>query len=124
MIAPKSLENLKPFAPGHKVYPRKKTGTYLTPLLRKCLEKKIDYIDPETNLKINGRVKDAIIWRLILNAAQGDNDAIKEVLNRVDGKTIQKLIGEGFGGEAKIIVVRSNVGAENKPETVSRQIPV
>lgn len=71
----------RPYAPhaGHK-------GPYLTPLIKKFLEKNITYEDPETQKKIKGRVKDAIIWRLILNGCQGENEAIKEILNRVDGK--------------------------------------
>ena len=64
-----------------------KHGPYLLPLLKRFLNKKIKYIDPEDNQKIiSGRVKDAVLWRLLLNATQGDNIAIKEILNRIDGK--------------------------------------
>lgn len=65
-------------------------GPYLTSILKRFLEKKIKYIDPETNEKIKGKVKDAVMWRLILNACQGENEAIKEVLERTDGKVPQK----------------------------------
>ena len=62
---------------------RRKT---LLPVLRRLLEKRIKYHDPETQKLIEGTVKDAIVWRLIMNAAQGDNTAIKEILDRIDGK--------------------------------------
>jgi hypothetical protein len=64
-------------------------GPYLKSLIRKCLEKKIKYEDPDTNKIIKGKVKDAIIWRLILNATEGDNTAIKEILDRIDGKVVE-----------------------------------
>jgi len=67
-------------------------GPTLTPLLRKALEKKIKFEDPETQKIIKGRVKDAVVWRLLLNATQGDNEAIKEVLNRIDGKQVEQII--------------------------------
>ena len=82
-----------------------KKGPYLTPLLKRFLNKKIDYIDPETNRKIQGRVKDALLWRLLLNGCQGENDAIREILNRIDGKIPQKLVGEGFNGDTRIVIV-------------------
>lgn len=71
----------RPYAPnaGHK-------GPYLLPLLKKFLNKKINYIDPETDKKIKGRVKDAVLWRLILNATQGETHAIVHILDRIDGK--------------------------------------
>lgn len=66
--------------------PGRPKGISLTTLLKKHLEKKISYEDPETQKIIKGRVQDAIVWRLILNATQGDNQAIKEIFERVDGK--------------------------------------
>ena len=69
-------------------------GPYLIPLLKKFLEKKISFEDPETQKMIRGKVKDAIVWRLLLNAAQGENEAIKEVFNRVDGKLTEILFDQ------------------------------
>lgn len=69
-------------------------GPYLTPLLKKLLEKKIRYEDPETHEIVKGQVKHAILWRLILNATQGENEAIKEILNRIDGKLSEILIDQ------------------------------
>jgi hypothetical protein len=84
-----------------------KKGPYLVPLLRKLLEKKITFEDPETRKMIEGTVKDALMWRLVLNGTQGDHQALKEILDRVDGKVAQELIGQGFSGDTKIIIVRS-----------------
>jgi len=97
-------------------------GPYLLPLLKRCLEKKINYEDPETQKMIQGRVKDAVIWRLILNATQGDNYAIKEILERIDGKVPQELMGEGFG-DTKIIVVREKEKASGQENNIRRAIP-
>ena len=72
----------RPHAP-HKGF----KGPYLTPLIKKFLNKKINFEDPETQKIIRGRVKDAVIWRLILNATQGENEAIKEIIDRIDGKS-------------------------------------
>ena len=63
---------------------------YLTPLLKKFLSKEINYQDPETQKIIRGRVKDAIVWRLILNGSEGETNAIKEIFDRLEGKLLQK----------------------------------
>jgi len=78
-------------------------GPYLTPLLKRLLEKKIRYIDPETNKTVKGKVKHAIMLRYILNASEGDNQAIEGILDRVDGKVAQKLEGE-LKGSGPIVV--------------------
>ena len=67
-----------------------KTGPYLTPLLKKLLEKKIRIEDPETQKIIKANVKHALLWRLILNGTQGETPAIKEILERIDGKVTDK----------------------------------
>lgn len=93
MQTEKQLANLKrgQFSSTHQPKNRpKKRGKYLTSLLKKFLEKKIKYIDPETEEKISGKVKDAIIWRLVLNATQGENQAIQEIFDRIEGKLNQK----------------------------------
>ena len=81
-----SLANLIPYTKGCNSPRHIQKGPYLTSFLKRCLSKKIKYEDPETEKIIRGRVKDAVVWRLILNATQGDNVAIKEVFERIDGK--------------------------------------
>lgn len=84
------------FPVNRKDHTQKHPDGYLTPLLKKFLNKTITYDDPETLKKIKGKVKDAVIWRLLLNACQGENTAIKEILDRIDGKVVQEVKGEGF----------------------------
>jgi len=94
MVTPKQLANLRPCSSTHQPDPEKLRGPrghYLTPLLKRCLKKKINYEDPETQKIIRGQVKDAVVWRLILNATQGEISAIKEIFERIDGKTPDKI---------------------------------
>lgn len=90
-------------------------GPYLACLLRRLLEKKIKYIAPGTNKKITGSVKDALIWRLILNGTEGETTAIKEILERIDGKVEQKLLNE-LSGEVKIMETIKIDGIELTPD--------
>lgn len=96
----------RPYAPnkGNK-------GPYLTTLLKKFLEKKISYEDPETQKIIKGKVKDAVLWRLVLNATQGDNHAIVHILDRVEGKvaeTIKHEEGQEALVQEEIELIRSD----------------
>ena len=75
-----------PPASRHKKHP----NGYLIPLLKRLLKKNIKYQDPETLKFIKGKVKDAVIWRLILNATEGETPAIKEIIDRIDGKVKEK----------------------------------
>lgn len=72
----------RPLRPHTQKHP----NGYLTPLLKRFLKKTINYEDPETRKIIKGKVKDAVIWRLILNATQGETHAIREIIDRIDGK--------------------------------------
>ncbi|MFA5499475.1 MAG: DUF5681 domain-containing protein [Candidatus Omnitrophota bacterium] len=79
----------RPYAPhaGFK-------GPYLTPLLRKVLNKSYTLTDPDTQ-KINKlKGKDAVMIQLVRTALKGDVAAIKEILDRIDGKVIQKIENE------------------------------
>lgn len=72
--------------------------------LKKLLEKKISYEDPETKEKVKGRIGHIIALRHIMNACQGDNNAITDIFDRIDGKTAQRLIGEGIADKHVIII--------------------
>ena len=85
-----------------------KKGPYLMPLLKRFLKKQISFEDPETQKIIRGRVKDAVVWRLILNATQGDNIAIKEIFDRLDGKVAQELPNSG------VTIINAIYGYRNK----------
>ena len=114
MVNEKSLQNLHPFSSTRQPTNRaKQKGVYLTSFLKRCLKKKISFEDPETQKIIKGRVRDALVWRYILNGTQGDNQAIEGIFDRIDGKVAQKLLGEGFNTENKII----NIILNGKPDT-------
>lgn len=81
------------FPVNRQNHTKKHPHGYLTPLIKRFLEKKINYEDPETRKMIEGKVKDAVIWRLLLNACQGENQAIREILDRIDGKVPQEVKG-------------------------------
>ena len=105
---------------GH--HTQKHPNGYFLPLLKRYLEKKINYEDPETQKIVNGKVKDAIIWRLILNASQGDNQAIKEILDRLDGKVAQKLINEGMK-DTRIVII-TNGRHNSEAEAIPTGLPI
>ncbi len=78
------------FPVNRQDHTQKHPNGYLVPLLKKLLNKKLDIEDPITKKKITALAKDVIMRKLILNAAGGDNVAIKEILERVDGKVKEK----------------------------------
>jgi hypothetical protein len=82
-------------------------GRYLTPLLRKILEKKITFKNPGTKQMMEITVAEAIAWCLIIKALQGDIHAIKEIFDRVDGKVGQKTIDKDLQQGTKVIVFRN-----------------
>jgi hypothetical protein len=91
--------------------PTRRRGPSIVKHLRKLLEKKITYEDPETKQMVTGKIALVIALREILNACQGDQNAIEDITERIDGKVEQKLVGEGF--ENKVINIIHNNG---KPE--------
>ena len=72
-------------APRHT---QKHPNGYLTPLLKRLLKKSITVPNPEHphGKLVKLTVKDAIVWRRILNACEGDDTAIERIFNRLDGK--------------------------------------
>ncbi len=85
-----NLATLRPFIKndptGRKPPLHTKKGPYLTPILKKLLEKKISFEDPETKRIVEGKIKDVLMLRLILNGTEGETKAITEILDRLDGK--------------------------------------
>jgi hypothetical protein len=118
MVPAASLANLKPFEKGDQRFKERAMHTtkhpegYLTSRLKRLLKKKIyPYNNPLTNTteKLEGGQAAALatIWA----ALQGDMRAMEILLDRIDGKVEQKLVGEGF--ENKVINIIHNNG---KPE--------
>lgn len=73
------IENLKPWKPGQSGNPngRPPKGQALTDLMREMMEE-------------NPNIKKAIMAKLMEGAAKGDIAFIREVLDRIEGKPIQK----------------------------------
>jgi len=118
-IAEASLRAGTRFPVNRKNHTQKHPNGYLTCRLRRFLKKKIKYEDPETQQFIQGNVGDALMWRLILNGTQGDNQAIETILDRVEGK-VNGNKWEVIGNPTQIIVIRDG----NKTENISGRISV
>ncbi|MDD5355840.1 MAG: hypothetical protein PHY56_04850 [Candidatus Omnitrophica bacterium] len=104
----------RPYAPhkGHK-------GPYFVPLLQKLLKKKITFEDPETQKLIKGTVIEAVAWRLILNATQGEYTAIRELLDRLDGK-VPNIIKDHTEDEELLNSEFEIIHNGHKEETIKR----
>jgi hypothetical protein len=89
------------FPKNRKDHTTKHPEGYLTSRLKKFLKKKIKYKDPETKKMVTGTVRDAIVWRYLLNARQGQNYAIEGIFDRIEGKL---KAGNGNGNGTNITV--------------------
>jgi len=76
--------------------PHTQKGPYLVPLLKRLLNKKMKITDAEVRKVFNlkrgndkATLKKIIMLRYILNAVQGENQAIEGILDRIDGKAVQ-----------------------------------
>ena len=120
MVSEKSLANLKRFTstkqPDFNTRPRR--GASPLTHLKKLLEKKIDYEDPTTHIHVKDKIAKAIALRAIYNALEGDQNAIEDIFDRIDGKTAQKLIGEGFENRQYIIVRADSPKAQSEARSV------
>jgi len=74
---------------------KKHPNGYLTPILKKMLLKKYRIEDPELQKRIKMSGAKGVMLRLVWNALQGEQDAIKTILERFDGKVKDKLEVEG-----------------------------
>jgi hypothetical protein len=89
-IKPRFTSTCQPEKRNHK-HP----NGYLTPLLKRWLKKKFNIENPETQKIIKMTGADGVMLRLVWNALQGENEAIKTILERFDGKVKDKLEVEG-----------------------------
>ncbi len=87
---PKSAKNLVDWKPGQSGNPKGKPkgSISMTAALKDYLEHETDDLDPRTNKKFTYKQK--IILELVKKAHKGDLPSIKEVLDRVEGKAVQK----------------------------------
>lgn len=89
-------------------------GSTPTDWLRKLSHTKINFKNPLTGKVERGEVNLVVAIQLILKATQdSDLPSIREYFDRMDGKVAQTLLGEGFSGETKIILVTPKERKEN-----------
>jgi hypothetical protein len=69
--------------------PVKKRGPSIVANINKILKKKVEFTEPVTKEKTRDIVAAFIATRAVVNACRGNQDAIKDVMERVDGKTTQ-----------------------------------
>jgi hypothetical protein len=97
--------------------PKKHTGPRMATILSKILSAKWEIKDKQIktllkSLKLKETLEVSVVLRRILNACEGDDLAIERIFDRVDGKVAQELIGKGFAGETKIILINSKAKSE------------
>jgi len=97
---PNSLANLKghEFKKGNKLGGRKKGSISLTDSLKRALEMECEQINEYTNQIEKRQLRDWVGIALVAKAMKGDVPAIKEVLDRMEGKATQKLEVSGTDG--------------------------
>jgi hypothetical protein len=119
-------ERLKPYRFTSINQPKKNgrhKGSSPTDYLKKLSRVKINFQNPLTGKLDTAPVSLVVAIQLILKATQdSDLPSIKEFFERIDGKIPQKLEGEGFASESKIVIVTN--GHTNNSETIPREIPL
>lgn len=98
------LDNLPPekrkgYLPGHPKYGGKKKG-YVSPtaILRDMMAKKVDYKDPKTRKIIKKCIGEVIILKHLENASKGDRASVEDILDRIDGKALDRKEITGADG--------------------------
>lgn len=89
----KRLENLTPFKSGHKsTGGRPKGSKTISILLEKLLEKKLMAKDPFSGKEKKMPASEIIAIKLIASAIKGNIHAQKEIMDRLEGRAVQKQI--------------------------------
>lgn len=110
------------FPVNRQEHTQKHPGGYLTPILKKLLNKQMKVTDPEVKrvLEIKSgtkaELKKIIMLRYILNAIEGETQSIEGILDRVDGKLGTNNNHKG-APSAIIINIRNQSGLLTKAET-------
>lgn len=126
MVNPKSLENLRPNIGGKNPQNTKKhPNGYFKPLYKKILRMKIPFEMPGTKKKIEIPVALALLYRKIWNGLEGNGKDIEDIIDRMDGKVAQEILGEGFANQFVTIFRNAKSQEEEKPATTktSTELP-
>tara|TARA_R110000796_G_scaffold65782_2_gene151803 strand:+ start:13601 stop:14008 length:408 start_codon:yes stop_codon:yes gene_type:complete len=98
-LHPNSLKNLEAgkFKKGNKLGGRPKGSISLVDSLARALDMDFKQLNETTGIVENHKVRDWIGIALAAKAMRGDVPAAKEVLDRLEGKAMQKLEVTGDG---------------------------
>ena len=97
---PNSLKNLKPYVKGKKpTGGRPKGSVSLTDAIRRAAERDYTAQDPITKQMETKQIRDWVGIALAGKAMKGDIPAIKEMMDRLEGKVKEKIEVTGKDGE-------------------------
>ena len=96
MVTEKQLANLKRFDSTHQPAVRVKRGASPLTTLKHYITKQISAPDPFTHEMKKYAIGEVIALQWLAKAFKGDESAIKDILDRIDGKSLQRIFGEGF----------------------------
>jgi hypothetical protein len=97
MISENSLKNLElgRFTSEKQPKVHSKRGASPLTTIKKYLTKKVDVPDPITHLNKRLSIGEVIALQWLAKAFKGDAEAIKDIIDRTDGKALQRFLNEG-----------------------------
>lgn len=89
---PQQLANIEPhkFKPGNRGGGRPKGSVSIVKVIERMLNEEITIKNPLDKTTVRKSLKEAIATALFVKGINGDVTAIKELLDRIDGKVVQK----------------------------------
>src|SRR3990167_2229078 len=90
----------------------------ISTLIREYIEQEIDMTDPIDGQKKKNPIKNVLALRLISNALKGDHRALQEVMDRLEGKPLQKQEIKQDIDQLKIRIVHENGKGNNGDDRV------
>jgi len=117
-------KNLIPYVKGKSGNPkgRPKGAVGLTARLKKMLTMKLTNYDPLKDEEVTQSIKNHIIDIFLSKAMNGEDKAICEIFNRIEGKA--KLFLEHSGPDKQPLVDYSNLSPEKLEELYNQQLAV
>jgi hypothetical protein len=110
---PKQLANIEPhkFKPGNPGGGRPKGSVSIVKVIERMLDQEISVKDPLSGNKEKKKVIEAVATALLVKGINGDVSAIKELLDRVDGKVVQKTENVNVNHEDALRMLSDDIEA-------------